>query len=61
MARKIRPALFVKRDVARAIKAVQDAGLPVSSVRIEPNGAILVTPGTPPAAVGVVDAAPQNS
>jgi hypothetical protein len=43
-----RPAHFTKGDLLRAIKAVLAAGLQIASVRIEPDGAILVIPGTPP-------------
>ena len=50
--RKMRPAAFCQRDVKRAVKAVQGAGLQVGMVRVEPDGAIIVIiaiPGTPPA------------
>jgi hypothetical protein len=42
-----RPALFTVRDLTRALKAAQRAGLPIASVRIEPSGAIVILPGSP--------------
>jgi hypothetical protein len=42
-----RPALFTARDLTRALKAAQRAGLPIASVRIEPTGTIVILPGTP--------------
>jgi hypothetical protein len=36
-----------KRDIQRAVEAVRAAGLQIASVRIEPDGAILVIPGKP--------------
>lgn len=35
---------FRKTDVARAIKAVQSAGLDVGSVTIQPDGSIVISP-----------------
>ena len=43
-----RSVRFTKRDVVRAVEAIRAAGLPIASIRIEPDGAILVIPGTPP-------------
>ena len=43
-------ASFTQRDVTRAVKAVQAAGLEVGMVRVDPTtGEIVVVPGTPPA------------
>jgi hypothetical protein len=42
-----RPILFTAPDLTRAIKAALRAGLPIASVRIEPDGAILIVPGKP--------------
>jgi hypothetical protein len=42
-----RPARFTQRDLVRALKAAMQAGLQLASVRIEPDGAILLIPGTP--------------
>jgi hypothetical protein len=39
---------FTKRDLVRAVEAVLSAGLQIASIRIEPDGAILVIPGKPP-------------
>ena len=38
---------FTKRDVTRAIEAVQGAGLNVANVRFEPDGSIEVIPVIP--------------
>jgi hypothetical protein len=49
-ARKPRgPARFREKDVARAIRGARAAKIPIAAVRIEPDGSILVIPGTPPA------------
>jgi hypothetical protein len=42
-----RSVRFTKRDLTRAVEAVLAAGLQIAFVRIEPDGAILVIPGTP--------------
>jgi hypothetical protein len=42
-----RPVLFTAPDLTRAIKAALRAGLPIASVRIEPDGAIIILPGKP--------------
>jgi hypothetical protein len=44
-----RSVRFKEADVARAIRAAQKAKLPIAGVRIEPDGAILIIPGTPEA------------
>jgi hypothetical protein len=44
-----RAARFKQTDVARAIKGAQKAKLQIAAVRIEPDGTILVIPGTPEA------------
>lgn len=42
-----RPAAITQADVARAIRAVQAAGLPVLRVVVRPDGvAVETTPGT---------------
>lgn len=41
------PARFTKADVRRAVTGVAAAGLPVASVRIDPNGHIEVLLGKP--------------
>ena len=43
-----RSVRFTKRDLVRAVEVVRAAGLQIASIRIEPDGAILVIPGTPP-------------
>jgi hypothetical protein len=43
-----RSVRFTKRDLVRAVEAMKSAGLPIASVRIEPDGTILVIPGVPP-------------
>jgi hypothetical protein len=48
-ARHRRSVRFTKRDLVRAVEAVLSAGLQIASIRIEPDGAILVIPGTPQA------------
>jgi hypothetical protein len=42
-----RPSRFTKRDLVRAVDAVQTAGLKVASVRIDPDGSILLIPSAP--------------
>ena len=44
-----RPARFTTADLTRAIKAAVRAGLSIGYVRIEPDGSIMIIPGTPPA------------
>jgi len=41
-----RAARFTKRDIKRAVEGTKAAGLQVTSVRIEPDGAIQVILGT---------------
>lgn len=41
------PVRFREKDVARAIRGAQKAKISIAAVRIEPDGAILVIPGTP--------------
>ena len=43
------PARFREKDVVRVIKAARKANMPLAGVRIEPDGSILVIPGTPEA------------
>ena len=40
---------FKQADIARAIKAMHKAGLPVTAVKVEPGGTFIVIPGTPEA------------
>ena len=40
-----RPSLFKERDVTRATKAVQAAGLDIARIEIAKDGAIIVVPG----------------
>lgn len=48
--RRVRgPARFWEKDVVRVIKAARKANVPLAAVRIEPDGSILVIPGTPEA------------
>lgn len=42
----------------RIVKGVQQAGLGIAYIRVEPNGAILVIPGVPPA--DLIDGAPAD-
>lgn len=42
-----RPGRFTQADLIKVLKAAQRAGTPIASVRIEPDGAILVVPGDP--------------
>jgi hypothetical protein len=36
-------------EIARAVKALQKAGLPVAAVKFTPDGTVIVIPGTPEA------------
>ena len=36
-------------EIARAVKALQKAGLPVAAVKFSPDGTVIVIPGTPEA------------
>jgi hypothetical protein len=36
-------------EVARTVKALQKAGLGIAAVRVEPDGTVIVIPGTPEA------------
>lgn len=47
------PCAFKKRDVTRAAKAVQAAGLDIARVEIAKDGAIIVVLGKPDHATGV--------
>jgi len=53
--RSRRVARFTQREVTRAVKGVQDAGLSVAQVRIAPDGSIQVIPGTPQPAPSSTD------
>lgn len=44
---KPRSARFAASDVKRAVKAAQKANLPIASVRIEPDGSIVIVQGAP--------------
>lgn len=45
--RRIRgPSRFTQADVARAIRAAKKEKLEIAAVRIEPDGTILIVPGT---------------
>jgi hypothetical protein len=37
-----RAAAFAEDDVARAIRAAKKAGIDVKSIRVEPNGAVVI-------------------
>lgn len=41
------PSRFTQAEVTRVIKATQAAKLEIAAIRIEPDGTILVIPGTP--------------
>jgi len=44
---KSRAARFRQVELARAIKGAQKANLNIAAVRVEPDGTILIIPGTP--------------
>jgi hypothetical protein len=46
---------FTARDLKRAIKAALAAGLAIGSVRIEPDGAIVLLTGDVPSSAGPND------
>jgi hypothetical protein len=41
------PATFKKRDVTRAVKAIEAAGLSVARVEVDKDGKIVIVPGRP--------------
>jgi hypothetical protein len=41
------PARFKEEDITRAIRAAKRAKMEIAAVRIEPDGTILIIPGTP--------------
>jgi hypothetical protein len=41
------PSRFTQADVTRVIRAAQAAKLDIAVIKIEPDGTILVIPGTP--------------
>lgn len=43
---KSKPALFREKDLARAMKVATEQGLQIGSVRIEPDGAIVLHTAT---------------
>ena len=40
------PARFTKADMKRAASGVLAAGLPIAKIEIDPNGKIVIFPGT---------------
>lgn len=44
---QIRHVRFTQADVKRALTAARKAKVEIAAVRIEPNGAITLIPGTP--------------
>jgi hypothetical protein len=46
-----RPARVTQADIARAIRAVQERGLEIGRVEVEPDGRIIVVPGVAPPVV----------
>lgn len=42
-----RASRFTQADVARAIKAAKKENLEIACIRIEPDGSILLIPGSP--------------
>ena len=46
-ARTSRAVRFTQADVARAVKAALKAKLPIGSIRIEPDGSILIVTAQP--------------
>lgn len=43
------PSRFTQADVSRAVRAVKKEKIQIAAVRIEPDGTILIVPGTPDA------------
>jgi hypothetical protein len=41
------PARFKEGDIVKAIKAARKAKMEIAAVKIEPDGTILIIPGTP--------------
>ncbi|KAB2941621.1 MAG: hypothetical protein K8F92_11060 [Hyphomicrobium sp.] len=41
------PCRFTQSDLARAIRAAKQEKLDIAAIRIEPDGTILIVPGTP--------------
>jgi len=41
------PSKFTQADVARAIRAAKKENVDIACIRIEPDGTILIVPGTP--------------
>jgi hypothetical protein len=44
-----RRAPSTQATIARAVKAVRKAGLPVAAIKVAPDGTVIVIPGTPEA------------
>ena len=41
------PSRFTQADVSRAIRAAKKENVDIACIRIEPDGTILIVPGTP--------------
>jgi hypothetical protein len=41
------PSRFTQADVARAIRAAKKENVEIGAIRIEPDGTILIVPGSP--------------